>query len=216
MTQTPIWASTLLATAIATAVIGVGCQSGSESSETTPTGYSFTHDVELKRRVLRIGFTIDEPAECFLANLPVDGSVNWKSQAIDPALYEELLGLLRDEARIPSYRTDTLAIECNEWNCRHPSSCDDLDGALYEACERSLPEGCVPEPDSCVPAVVLEECTSRPNDQEFCYRPEAATMLQDAALWRFALSDEFVPAISRDSRDLVDAFLAAHDACWNP
>jgi hypothetical protein len=151
-----------------------------------------------------------------MSDLPVVGSVGWKSENIEPALYDELSSLLRDEARIPSYRADTEAIECNEWNCRHPSSCDDLEGALYEACERSRPDGCVPAPDSCVPAAVLEECTTRPNDAEFCYRPEAATMVQDMALWRFALSEEFVPALSRDSQDLLDAVLAAHDACWNP
>lgn len=214
MTRTRRRVLASLAIGLTWASVGGGCEGSGEPSATTPNGYSFVQDFELERRVLRIGLTSDESVDCLRARLPIEESVTWKSEIVEPALLEDLISLVRDDSRISSYRADTLAIECNEWNCEHPESCDGLQGDLHDACERSRPDGCTPDPESCVPAEMLEVCVPRATNGEFCYRPEAATSLEDTLLWRFSLSEDFV--LSGDSRDLLDAFLEAHDACWNP
>ena len=196
-----------------TAPTAIGCETAFEPSTTAPRGYTFAQDLESERRILRLGFSADEDASCMQSALPVNGNVTWRSTMIDSSLYEALIDLAFDDDRIPAYEADTLAIECNDWNCAH--DCSGFEGELHEECIATLPEGCVMDPDSCVPVAALEECSPRPNDIDFCYIPEASAAV-DNGPWRFALSPDFTPAISAQSQALIDAFLEAHEACWNP
>lgn len=57
-------------------------------------------------------------------------------------------------------------------------------------------------------------CLARPGDIDFCYAPAmlASTVTTPIFIWQFGLTPEFT--LSMQSQELIDAFLAAHDECW--
>ena len=55
-------------------------------------------------------------------------------------------------------------------------------------------------------------CDELPNEKEVCYIPQVA-VTGVGVPWRFGLQSDVT--LSEQSQELIDAFLAAHDACWN-
>jgi hypothetical protein len=55
-------------------------------------------------------------------------------------------------------------------------------------------------------------CEQLLNGKEFCYVPQVAVMGTGSA-WRFALQPDVT--LSDESRELIEEFLFAHDACWS-
>ena len=55
-------------------------------------------------------------------------------------------------------------------------------------------------------------CEQLLNGKEFCYVPQVAVMGTGSA-WRFGLQPDLT--LSDESRELIEEFLFAHDACWS-
>ena len=54
-------------------------------------------------------------------------------------------------------------------------------------------------------------CRESPETPEFCFIPQVVVAGRGSP-WRFALHPDVT--LSRESQELIDAFLLAHDACW--
>jgi hypothetical protein len=179
----------MLAAALLCALVQVGCQRA-EQPYSTSGGATFARDFEGERRVLRIAPSSEQPASCIETSLPSVTSGHWKSVMLAPEMHRTLIELLFDEARLPSYQADLDAVEES--------------GTLV--------------------------CSPRPSEPDFCYLPEV-TVTGDVprvlvkvagtapprfvrSPLRFGLQEQV--ALSREGRELIDAFLDAHQACWNP
>lgn len=55
-------------------------------------------------------------------------------------------------------------------------------------------------------------CNQRLDGTEFCYTPQVV-VTGVGSPWRFGLRSDI--ELSTESSELIDAFLAAHDTCWN-
>ena len=55
-------------------------------------------------------------------------------------------------------------------------------------------------------------CGESPEAPEFCFIPQVVVAGMGSP-WRFGLHPGVT--LSRDGKELIDAFLVAHDACWN-
>ena len=170
-------------------VLTFGCEREPTPSSTIG-GISFVHDFEGERKVVRIELSPAQPADCMQATLPVGSSVTWKAALLEETLHADLLSRVFDSARVLFYEGDTTRTEFNERVC--------------------TPRPGEPPNPACI---VVEVCEDGPSG-EVCYRPEA-NVATDGKAWRFVLHPDFEPPISSPSQELVDAFLAAHDACWS-
>lgn len=61
-------------------------------------------------------------------------------------------------------------------------------------------------------AVEALVCMQQLGKEDFCYAPQVAVTGLNPP-WRFALQPEV--ELSEQSQELIDAFLSAHDECWN-
>lgn len=179
----------MLAAALLCALVQIGCRR-TEQPYSTSGGSTFARDFEGERRVLRIAPSSEQPASCNETSLPPVTSGVWKSVMLAPEMHRTLIELLFDEARLPSYQADLDAVEES--------------GTLV--------------------------CSSRPSEPDFCYLPEVTVTgdvprvlvkVAGTAPPRFVLSPlrfglQEQVALSREGRALIDAFLDAHQACWNP
>jgi len=179
----------MLAAALLCALVQIDCQK-SEQPYSITSGYTFARDFEMERRVLRIEPSSKGFAACIETSLPSVTSGSWKKTLIPPTLHLALLDLLFDETRLRSYQADLDAVEES--------------GTFI--------------------------CSPRPNDPDFCYLPEVVVTGKVPKVFvkvagtspprlvrsplRFGLQEHV--ALSSDGRELIDAFLDAHDACWNP
>ena len=179
----------MLAAALLFALVQIGCQR-TEQPYSTSGGSTFARDFEGERRVLRIAPSSEQPASCIETSLPTVTSGLWKKVMLAPEMHRTLIELLFDEARLPSYQADLDAVEES--------------GTLI--------------------------CSPRPGEPDFCYMPEV-TVTGDVpkvlvkvagtspprfirSPLRFGLQKQV--ALSSEGRALIDAFLDAHQACWNP
>ena len=179
----------MLAAALLFALVQIGCQR-TEQPYSTSGGSTFARDFEGERRVLRIAPSSEQPASCIETSLPTVTSGLWKKVMLAPEMHRTLIELLFDEARLPSYQADRDAVEES--------------GTLI--------------------------CSPRPGEPDFCYMPEV-TVTGDVpkvlvkvagtspprfirSPLRFGLQKQV--ALSSEGRALIDAFLDAHQACWNP
>ena len=189
MTRKPDVRFSLLAAALLFSLAQVACQR-TEQPYTVTGGYAFSQDFDMERRILRIEDSSERSAACVQTRLPSETSVSWKRTLLDPTIHRALLGLLLDETRLPSYQADLDAVEQS--------------GKLI--------------------------CSPRPNEFDFCYTPGVVVTgpipkvlvrvpgidpprLVRSPL-RFGLQKGV--ALSREGRELIDAFLDAHKACWDP
>ncbi|NND28250.1 MAG: hypothetical protein HKN97_06665 [Myxococcales bacterium] len=179
----------MLAAVLLCSLAQIGCQR-TEQPYTVTGGYTFSQDFDMERRVLRIQASSERSAACVQTRLPSETSVSWKRTLLDPTVHRALLGLLLDETRLPSYQADLEAAEES--------------GKLI--------------------------CSPRPNEFDFCYTPEVVVTGNVPKVWvripgtdpprlvgsplRFGLQKHV--ALSREGRELIDAFLDAHKACWDP
>jgi hypothetical protein len=179
----------MLAAALLCALVQVSCQR-TEQPYSTSGSATFACDFEGERRVLRIGPSTEQPASCIETSLPSETSGSWKRVMLAPEMHRTLIQLLFDEARLPSYQADLDAVEES--------------GTLI--------------------------CSPRPGEPDFCYMPEVVVtgdvprvLVKVAGTapprfirspLRFGLQKQV--ALSREGRELIDAFLDAHQACWNP
>ncbi len=188
MTQKPYVRLPMLAAALLFSLGQVGCQR-TEQPYTVAGGYTFSQDFDMERRVLRIEASSEQPAACIETRLPSETSVSPKRTLLDPTIHRALLDLLLDETRLPSYQADLDAAE-----------------------ERGT-----------------FICGPRPKEADFCYKPQLVVTgdvpkvfievagASDPTLvrspLRFGLQEHI--ALSSEGRELIGAFLAAHEACWN-
>jgi len=167
----------------------VGCQR-TEQPYSVAGGYTFARDFEGERRVLKIEPSSERSASCVQASLPSDADVEWKKALLPAEMHRALIDLLFDEARLPAYQADLDAAEENG----------------------------------------TRVCSPRPDGSDFCYTPEfivtgnvpkvfvkiagtSPPRLVGSPL-RFGLQEDVT--LSREGRELIDAFLEAHRACWGP
>ena len=182
----------MLAAALLFALVQIGCRRTEEPYSTTGDS-TFARDFKGERRVLRIGPSAEQPASCIETSLPSVTSGSWKRVMLAPEMHRTLNELLFDEARLPSYQADLEAVEES--------------GTLI----------CSPRP-------------GKPDEPDFCYMPEV-TVTGDVprvlvkvagtspprfvrSPLRFGLQKQV--ALTSEGRALIDAFLDAHRACWNP
>jgi hypothetical protein len=179
----------MLAVALLCALVQIGCKTG-EQPYSIAGGYTFARDFEGERRVLRIEPSSERLAACIEMRLPSVTSGSWKKTLIPPTLHRALLDLLFDETRLPSYQADLDAVAES--------------GTLI--------------------------CSPRPNEPDFCYLPGVVVTGHVPKVFvkvagtspprlvrspfRFGLQKHV--GLSSEGRDLIDAFLDAHEACWNP
>lgn len=187
MPHTSKLTSTLLFLTLGTGP-GLGCE-----RETTPSntvgGINFVQDLDGERKVVRMELSPTQPVDCMQATLPSGSSATWKNALLETALHADLLSSVFDLERAAAYDADTASAEANERIC--------------------APRSGEPPNPACI---LVEVCEDGPSG-EFCYRPEA-NVATDAQAWQFVLHPDFEPPISSESRELIEAFLAAHDACW--
>ena len=166
-----------------------GCQRA-EQPYTVTGGYTFARNFEGERRVLQIERSSERSVSCVQTRLPSSTNKAWKSALLPPEMHRALLELLLDEARLPAYQAD------------------------LDAAEES--------------AKLI--CSPRPNEFDFCYTPGVVVTGPIPKVFvevagtdpprlvrsplRFGLQDDV--ALSREGRELIDAFLDAHKACWDP
>ncbi len=181
--QTPMFAAALLC-----ALVQIGCKT-SEQPYSITGGYTFAHDFEGERRVLKIEPSSEREAACIETSLPPGTSGSWKRTLLAPTLHRALLDLLFDETRLPSYQADLDAVAES--------------GTFI--------------------------CSPRPSEPDFCYLPEVVVTGDVPRVFvkvegtspprlvrsplRFGLQEHV--ALSSEGRALIDAFLDAHQACWN-
>ncbi len=189
MTQQRHAQTRMLAAALLFALVQIGCQR-TEQPYSTSGGSTFARDFKGERRVLRIGPSVEQPASCIETSLPTVTSGSWKRVMLAPEMHRTLIELLFDEARWPSYQADLYAVEES--------------GTLI--------------------------CSPRPGEPDFCYMPEVVVTGDVPRVLvkvkgtspprfvrsplRFGLQEQV--ALSHEGRELIDAFLDAHQACWNP
>jgi len=185
----------MLAVALLFALVQIGCRRTEEPYSTTG-GSTFVRDFEGERCVLRIGPSSEQPAFCIETSLPSVTRGVWKRVMLAPEMHRTLIELLFDEARLPSYQADLEAVEER--------------GTLI----------CSPRPVE----------PGEPVESDFCYMPEVTVTgdvprvlvkVQDISPPRFVRSPlrfglQKQVALSSEGRALIDAFLDAHQACWNP
>ena len=171
------------------ALSALGCERESTPS-TTIGGISFVQDLDGERKVVRIELSALQPVECMRAALPVPGSVTWKESLLEASLHANLISKVFDQQRVAAYEADTSRAETNDRIC--------------------APRNGEPLNPDCID---VEVCEAR-SGGEYCYRPEA-NLATDGNAWRFVLHPDFEPPVSEESRELIDAFLLAHDACWS-
>ncbi len=179
----------MLAAALLCALLQADC-TPSEQPYSITGGYTFARDFDMERRVLRIEPSSARFAACIETRLPSGTSPSWKRTLLAPTTHRALIDLLFDETRLPSYQADLDAVEES--------------GTFI--------------------------CSPRPNEPDFCYLPEVVVTGEGPKVFvkvagttpprlvrsplRFGLQKHV--ALSSDGRELIDAFLEAHEACWNP
>jgi len=179
----------MLVAALVCALVQIGCDR-SEQPYSIAGGYTFVRDFEGERRVLKIEPSSERPAACIETSLPAGTAGSWKKTPIPSTLHRALLDLMSDETRLPSYQADLDAV--------------DESGTTV--------------------------CSPRPNEPDFCYLPEVVVTGDVPKVFvkvagtspprlvrsplRFGLQEQV--ALSEEGRELIDAFLDAHEACWNP
>jgi hypothetical protein len=188
MSRTPRLTFTLLFFMLGT-LSTLGCERESTPSATVG-GINFVQDLDGERKVVRIELSPLQPVECMRAALPVPSNVTWKESLLDASLHADLIAAVFDQPRVAAYEEDTNRAESNDRICT-PRSGEPLN------------------PD----CIDVEVCETR-SGGELCYRPEA-NLATDGDAWRFVLHPDFEPPVSDESRELIDAFLLAHDACWS-
>jgi len=179
----------MLAAVLFCTLAQIGCQRTEQPYSITG-GYTFSSDFEGERRVLRIEPSSERSVSCVQTSLPSGTEIAWKTASLPPEMHRALIELLKDETRLPAYQADLDAVAANGTRI----------------------------------------CSPRPGDLDFCYTPEfvvtgsvpkvfvkvagtSAPRLVGSPL-RFGLQKHV--ALSREGRELIDAFLDAHEACWNP
>ena len=188
----------MLAAALLFALVQIGCRR-TEEPYSTSGGSTFARDFEGERRVLRIEPSSEQPAFCIETGLPSVTSGVWKRVMLAPEMHRTLIELLFDEARLPSYQADLEAVQES--------------GTLI-----------------CSPRPVEPVEPGEPVESDFCYMPEVTVtgdvprvLVKVAGIspprfvrspLRFGLQKQV--ALSSEGRALIDAFLDAHQACWNP
>lgn len=181
--------TSLLAAALLCALVQIDCQT-SEQPYSVTGGYTFARDFEGERRVLRIEPSSEQLAACIETSLPAGTRGSWKRTLLAPTMHRALLDLLFDETRLLSYQADLDAVEES--------------GTFI--------------------------CSPRPSEPDFCYLPEVVVTGDVPKVFvrvagapppglirsplRFGLQKHV--ALSSHGRELIDAFLDAHEACWNP
>lgn len=179
----------MLAAALLCALVQIDCKS-TEQPYSVAGGYTFSSDFEGERRVLRIEPSSEREAACIETSLPAGASGSWKRALLAPEMHRALLELLFDGARLPAYQSDLDAVEET--------------GTLI--------------------------CSPRPSEPDFCYLPQVVVTGDVPRVFvkvegtspprlvrsplRFGLQEHV--ALSSEGRALIDAFLDAHQACWNP
>ncbi len=106
-------------------------------------------------------------------------------------------------------RTDLPASEGAPWKevLLHPAAHRDLIDLVLDAAR-------FPHYKSDTAASVATEtfaCSTIFGEPEFCYVPQVV-VVGVSSPWRFGLQSEVT--LSEQSRELIDQFLLAHDACW--
>ena len=176
----------MLAAALLCALVQIDCKTG-EQPYSIAGGYTFARDFDGERRVLRIEPSPERAVACIETSLPTGTSSSWKEALLAPEMHRALIELLFDETRLPSYQADLDAVEES--------------GTLI--------------------------CSPRPNEPDFCYLPEVVVTGDVPIVWvkvagtspprfvrsplRFGLQEHV--ALSSEGRELIDAFLNAHEAC---
>ncbi|MDH3655578.1 MAG: hypothetical protein OEN21_15025 [Myxococcales bacterium] len=189
MTRNRYAQTPMRAAAILCALIQIDCTT-SEQPYSITGGYTFARDFEGERRVLRIEPSSERLATCIETSLPAGTSSSWKRALLAPAMHQALIDLLFDETRLPSYQADLDAVEES--------------GTFI--------------------------CSPRPSQPDFCYMPELVVTGDVPKVWvkvaskptprlvrsplRFGLQKHV--SLSNQGRELVEAFLDAHHACWDP
>jgi len=179
----------MLAAVLFCTLAQIGCQR-TEQPYSVAGGYTFSSDFEGERRVLRIEPSSERSASCVQTSLPSQTNSAWKTALIPAEMHHALIELLKDETRLPAYQADLEAVEQS--------------GKLI--------------------------CSPRPNEFDFCYTPGVVVTGPIPEVFvkvagtspprlvrsplRFGLQAHV--ALSREGRELIDAFLDAHKACWDP
>lgn len=178
----------IFATVLVCTLVQIGCTTEEELSS-TPGGYTFSRDFDGERRVLRIEPSYEVAAACMETSLPAETNAHWKDASLAPERHRALIELLFDETRLPSYQADLDAVAAN--------------GTFI--------------------------CSPRPSEPDFCYMPQVVVTGEVPHVkvkidgisppryvrspLRFGLQPKV--ALSDEGRELIDAFLIAHEACWN-
>ena len=150
----------------------LGCKDGGTPPSSVAGGYTFTHDLDGERRVLRIETSAELAANCMQTQIPGPAAVEWKTRDLDPSMHRHLIDLLFDPVRVHRYAADTDATEKMD----------------------------------------ILTCVAHGDGSESCYLPRAVVTGVDEPLY-FGLHPDV--ELSKESQDLVDEFLTAHEACWN-
>jgi hypothetical protein len=180
----------MLAAALLCALVQIGCQK-SEQPYSITAGYTFSQDFEMERRVLKIEPSPERSVACIETSLPAGASDSWKRTLLAPTLHRALLDLLFDETRLRSYQADLDAVEeSGTFICS--------------------PRPNEPDPFCYLPAVVVTGKVPK----VFVKMTDTSPPRLVRSPLRFGLQEHV--ALSSDGQDLIDAFLDAHEACWNP
>lgn len=188
MTCPPRAHAPLFAAALLCALVQTGCTAEGEPSSTAG-GYVFSRDFDGERRVLRIEPSKERAVECMETSLPASANAPWKEAYLAPELHRVLVELLFDETRLPSYQADANASQVSGTRICTPRS-----GA----------------PDFCyVPQLVVTGDV--PTVEVEVAVPVAPSRFVPSPL-RFGLQPGV--ELSDEGQELIDAFLLAHQACW--
>ncbi|MFW2387036.1 MAG: hypothetical protein ACN4G0_01765 [Polyangiales bacterium] len=99
-----IWANAAL---VCIALALFGCQSSNTPPSSVVGGYTFTHDFEGERKVLRIEEPNERDVACMQVAIPEARNAVWRKAALDSAVHRQLLQLMFDPTREPRYREDS-------------------------------------------------------------------------------------------------------------
>lgn len=180
----------MLAAVLLCTLAQIGCQR-TEQPYSVAGGYTFSSDFEGERRVLRIEPSSERSVSCVQTSLPSETNSDWKTALLPAEMHRALIELLNDETRLPAYQADLDAVAENGTRICSPRLGDESDFCY-------TPEFVV---TGHVPKVFVKVAgTAHPR-------------LVRSPL-RFGLQEHVT--LSREGRELVDAFLDAHEACWNP
>jgi len=98
------WANAAL---VCIALAMLGCQSSNTPPSSVVGGYTFTHEFEGERRVLRLEEPNERAVACMRVAIPDATNAVWKNAVLDSAVHRQLLQLVFDITREPRYREDS-------------------------------------------------------------------------------------------------------------